>query len=70
MATSPLLSALLAALFYREKLTWLRIAGALLGLAGVAMVVVGSGAQLGLTGWGDAIVFLAVAVFVLSLIHI
>jgi len=64
MATSPLLSALLAALFYREKLTWLRIAGALLGLAGVAMVVIGSGAQLGLTGWGDAIVFLAVAVFV------
>jgi drug/metabolite transporter (DMT)-like permease len=64
MATSPLLSALLAALFYRERLTWLRIAGALLGLAGVAMVVVGSGAQIGLTGWGDAIVFLAVAVFV------
>lgn len=59
-----MLSALLAALFYREKLTWLRIAGALLGLAGVAMVVGGSGAQLGLTGWGDAIVFLAVAVFV------
>lgn len=64
MATSPLLSALLAALFYRERLTRLRIAGALLGLAGVAMVVVGSGAQIGLTGWGDAIVFLAVAVFV------
>lgn len=64
MATSPLLSALLAALFYRERLTWLRIAGALLGLAGVVMVVVGSGAQIGLTGWGDAIVFLAVAVFV------
>ncbi|WP_313623795.1 DMT family transporter [Achromobacter sp.] len=64
MATSPLLSAFLAAIFYRERLTATRIAGALLGLVGVGMVVVGSGAQLGLTGWGDAIVFVAVLVFV------
>ncbi|QKH39683.1 DMT family transporter [Achromobacter pestifer] len=64
MATSPLLSALLAAIFYREKLTLVRISGALLGLLGVGMVVVGSGAQIGLTGWGDAIVFVAVLVFV------
>lgn len=64
MATSPLLSAFLAAIFYREKLTATRIAGALLGLLGVGMVVVGSGAQLGLTGWGDAVVFVAVLVFV------
>ena len=64
MATSPLLSAFLAAIFYREKLTTTRIAGALLGLLGVGMVVVGSGAQLGLTGWGDAVVFVAVLVFV------
>jgi len=64
MATSPLLSAFLAAIFYREKLTTTRIAGALLGLMGVGMVVVGSGAQLGLTGWGDAVVFVAVLVFV------
>ncbi|KGE01383.1 membrane protein [Achromobacter sp. RTa] len=64
MATSPLLSALLAALFYREKLTLVRISGALLGLLGVGMVVAGSGAQFGLTGWGDAIVFVAVLVFV------
>lgn len=64
MATSPLLSAFLAAIFYRERLTATRIAGALLGLLGVGMVVVGSGAQLGLTGWGDAVVFVAVLVFV------
>lgn len=64
MATSPLLSAFLAAIFYREKLTATRIAGALLGLLGVGMVVAGSGAQLGLTGWGDAVVFVAVLVFV------
>lgn len=64
MATSPLLSAFLAAIFYREKLTTTRIAGALLGLLGVGMVVVGGGAQLGLTGWGDAVVFVAVLVFV------
>ncbi|EHK62793.1 DMT family transporter [Achromobacter arsenitoxydans] len=64
MATSPLLSALLAAIFYREKLTLVRISGALLGLLGVGMVVAGGGAQLGLTGWGDAVVFVAVLVFV------
>ncbi|MFY0477575.1 DMT family transporter [Achromobacter marplatensis] len=64
MATSPLLSALLAAIFYREKLTLVRISGAMLGLAGVGMVVAGSGAQFGLTGWGDAVVFVAVLVFV------
>ena len=64
MATSPLLSALLAALFYRERLTPSRIAGALLGLLGVGMVVAGSGGRFGLTGWGDAIVFVAVLVFV------
>ena len=40
MAT-PLLSAVLAAVFYRERLTP-RVCGAL-GLAGVALVVLGSG---------------------------
>ena len=43
MATSPLLSAVLAAVFYRERLTPARVCGALLGLAGVALVVLGSG---------------------------
>ena len=38
--------------------------GALLGLAGVALVVLGSGKGLGAAGWGDAMVFLAVVVFV------
>ena len=38
--------------------------GALLGLAGVALVVLGSGKALGAAGWGDAMVFLAVVVFV------
>ncbi len=64
MATSPLLSALLAALFYRERLTATRLCGALLGMLGVGMVVAGSGKQFGVTGWGDAVVFLAVLVFV------
>ncbi|KAG1439955.1 hypothetical protein G6F57_019205 [Rhizopus arrhizus] len=64
MATSPLLSALLAAIFYREKLTLVRISGAMLGLLGVGLVVAGSGAQSGQTGWGDAGVFGAVLVFV------
>lgn len=64
MATSPLLSALLAALFYRERVTTTRLCGALLGMVGVGMVVAGSGKQFGATGWGDAIVFLAVLVFV------
>ncbi|KAG0765326.1 hypothetical protein G6F22_018039 [Rhizopus arrhizus] len=36
----------------------------MLGLLGVGMVVAGSGAQIGLTGWGDAVVFVAVLVFV------
>ena len=62
MATSPLLSAVLAAVFYRERLTPARVCGAL--LAGVALVVLGSGKALGAAGWGDAMVFLAVVVFV------
>ncbi|WP_459618837.1 DMT family transporter [Bordetella sp. 2513F-2] len=64
MATSPLLSALLAALFYRERLTPSRLGGAGLGLGGVALVVAGSGGQLAHAGWGDLLVGLAVAAFV------
>lgn len=64
MATSPLFSVVLAAVFYREKLTPTRIGAAMLGLGGVGLVVLGSGGQIAQAGVGDLLALVAVVVFV------
>ncbi|MDQ8030573.1 MAG: DMT family transporter [Bordetella sp.] len=64
MATSPLWSVVLAAVFYRERLTSSRIGAAALGLGGVALVVAGSGGQVAQAGAGDLLALFAVIVFV------
>lgn len=64
MATSPLWSVVLAAVFYRERLTYARIGAAALGLGGVALVVAGSGGQIAQAGAGDLLALFAVIVFV------
>lgn len=64
MALSPLVSALLAAVAFRERLTLTRLAGVLLGFAGVAAVVLSHpGAGLSSAGAGDLMLVAAVVSF-------
>lgn len=64
MALSPLVSALLAAVAFRERLTWLRMCGVLLGFAGVAAVVLSHpGAGLSSAGAGDLMLVAGVVSF-------
>lgn len=64
MALSPLVSALLAAIAFRERLTLSRLAGVVLGFAGVAAVVLSHpGAGLSSAGAGDLMLVAAVISF-------
>jgi drug/metabolite transporter (DMT)-like permease len=64
MALSPLVSALLAAVAFRERMTWLRLLGVVLGFAGVAAVVLSHpGAGLSSAGAGDLMLVAAVVSF-------
>ncbi len=64
MSLGPLVSALLAALVFREALGARRLAGVLIGFAGVALVVLNRpGAQLGSGSWGDALIIASVVCF-------
>nr|WP_251010989.1 DMT family transporter [Variovorax paradoxus] len=64
MALSPLVSALLAAVAFRERLTLMRLVGVLLGFAGVAAVVLSHpGAGLSSAGAGDLMLVAAVVSF-------
>ena len=64
MALSPLVSALLAALAFREPLTLQRASGVVLGFSGVAAVVLSHpGAGLSSAGVGDLLLISAVASF-------
>jgi len=64
MALSPLVSALLAAVAFRERLTFSRMVGVALGFAGVAAVVLSHpGAGLSTAGAGDLMLVAAVVSF-------
>lgn len=64
MALSPLVSALLAAILFGERLTLSRLAGVLFGFAGVAAVVLSHpGAGLSSAGVGDLMPVAAVMSF-------
>ncbi|CAN7737597.1 DMT family transporter [Variovorax sp. LjRoot84] len=64
MALSPLVSALLAAVAFRERLTLMRLVGVLLGFAGVAAAVLSHpGAGLSSAGAGDLMLVAAVVSF-------
>lgn len=64
MALSPLFSAILAALAFREPLTLLRVAGVVLGFVGVAAVVLSHpGAGLSRAGVGDLLLVASVLSF-------
>jgi len=64
MALGPLVSAILAALAFRERLGPLRLFGVLLGFGGVAIIILGhSGAQLAVMGVGDLLVVAGVFSF-------
>lgn len=64
---NPLVAAVLAFCLLGERLTGRRLAGVLLGLAGVALVILSHpGAQLASGGLGDGLVILAVVAFTLG----
>ena len=64
MALGPLMSALCAALAFRERLGVVRLTGVLLGFGGVAVIILGQGdAQIGVMGGGDLLVVAAVLSF-------
>jgi drug/metabolite transporter (DMT)-like permease len=64
MALSPLVSALLAAVAFRERLGWMRLLGVGLGFCGVAAVVLSHpGAGLSSAGAGDLMLVAAVVSF-------
>jgi len=66
-ALNPLMAAVLALWLLRERLTGRRLLGVLLGLAGVALVILSRpGAELAQGGLGDGLVILAVLVFTLG----
>ena len=66
-ALNPLMAAVLALWLLRERLSGRRLMGVLLGLAGVALVILSRpGAELARGGLGDALVILAVLVFTLG----
>jgi len=67
MALSPLVSALMAALVFRESLTPRRMLGVALGFAGVAAVVLSHpGAGLSRAGFGDLMLALGVVSFAIG----
>ena len=64
MALSPLVSALLAAILFRERLTMSRLCGVALGFGGVAAVVLSHpGAGLSHAGVGDLMIVAAITSF-------
>lgn len=64
MALSPLVSALLASLLFKERLSALRLAGVVLGFGGVAAVVLSHpGAGLSHAGTGDLLLVASVVSF-------
>lgn len=64
MALGPLVSALLAALAFHERLGWVRLCGVALGFGGVAVIILGhSGARLAVMGVGDLLVIAGVFSF-------
>ena len=66
----PLMTALFAVLFLKEKMTFLKATGILLALIGVAFVVLSGGDGLGSASRGDLYVFLSVTAQAVSFIFI
>ncbi|MCD6332522.1 MAG: DMT family transporter, partial [Bacteroidales bacterium] len=60
VSTIPLLTPVAAFLFFRERITWLRIAGITLSFTGVLLVLTGRGFVLVAPPRGIALMFLAV----------
>lgn len=60
ISTIPLFTPFAALLFYREKISWIKLAGVSISFAGVLIVVIGKGFQLIAPIEGIALMFLAV----------
>ncbi|TKD72551.1 DMT family transporter [Pseudalkalibacillus hwajinpoensis] len=66
----PLMTALFAVLFLKDKMTLLKATGILLALVGVSFVVLSGGGRLGSASSGDIFVFLSVIAQAVSFIFI
>lgn len=68
LGLNPLITALLAALFTKEKLNWRLGIGAIIGFSGVVIAVTSKSgnSSISLSGWGDLIMFLSMLGFVVG----
>ncbi|MGO0058743.1 DMT family transporter [Brevibacillus fluminis] len=67
LGLNPLVTSLLAVPLLGEKLTGRKLIGVLLGFGGVLLVVLSrENGQVGLSGWGDALVFFSMISYVLG----
>jgi len=60
VSTIPLLTPIAAYILWREKITWIKVAGIIISFAGVCMVLIGKGFELTAPPLGVALMFLAV----------
>ncbi|CAM2917036.1 DMT family transporter [Paenibacillus sediminis] len=70
LGTGPILTTVLAILFLGDKVTWPRIIGVLLGISGVAFIVLEGGGGVSSISLGDVYVFLAILSQAISFIII
>lgn len=65
LSLNPVLSVLLGAALFGERLSFVRVAGVTLGLLGAGVVVLNrSGAELHISGWGDGLLIASMVVYV------
>lgn len=64
LGLNPLATALLAMLFLGEGMTWRKGLGISMGFAGVLVVVISQHGGLHMNGWGDAIMFFSMLMYV------
>ncbi|MFD2369459.1 DMT family transporter [Brevibacillus sp. GCM10020057] len=64
LGLNPLATALLAMLFLGEGMSWRKGAGVAIGFAGVLIVVVSQHGGIHVNGWGDAIMFFSMLMYV------
>lgn len=66
LGLNPLATALMAMLFLGESMTKRKAIGACIGFGGVVLVVTSQSGEVSLSGWGDAIIFASMIMYVVG----